>query len=43
MSKIAKRECGDPNKRHKICEATRGNIEDPDLINPGQELRIPDA
>jgi len=43
LSKIAKRKCGDPNKWHKIYEANRGNIEDPDLIYPGQELRIPDA
>ena len=43
LSKIAKREYGDGNKWRKIYEANRDIIKDPDLIYPGQELKIPDA
>jgi nucleoid-associated protein YgaU len=42
LSKIAKREYGDANKWRKIYEANRSIIKNPDLIYPGQELRIPD-
>lgn len=43
LSKIAKREYGDAQKWPKIYEANRNIIKDPDLIFPGQELRIPEA
>lgn len=41
LSKIAKHYYGDPNKWPIIFEANRDKIKDPDLIHPGQELRIP--
>ena len=41
LSKIAKREYGDAKKWPMIFEANRSLIKDPDLIYPGQELRIP--
>jgi hypothetical protein len=43
LSKIAKRQYGDAQKWPKIYEANRNIIKDPDLIYPGQELRIPEA
>jgi nucleoid-associated protein YgaU len=43
LSKIAKHEYGDAQKWRKIYEANRSLIKDPDLIYPGQELRIPEA
>ena len=43
LSKIAKREYGDANKWRTIYEANRDLINDPDLIYPGQELKIPGA
>jgi nucleoid-associated protein YgaU len=43
LSKIAKREYGDAQKWRKIYEANQNIIKDPDLIYPGQELRIPEA
>ena len=43
LSKIAKRQYGDAQKWPRIYEANRGVIKDPDLIYPGQELRIPEA
>jgi len=43
LSKIAKREYGDANKWRMIYEANRDLIKDPDLIYPGQSLRIPQA
>jgi nucleoid-associated protein YgaU len=43
LSKIAKRQYGDARKWPRIYEANRGVIKDPDLIYPGQELRIPEA
>ena len=43
LSKIAKHEYGDANKWRKIFEANRDTIKDPDLIYPGQELKIPSA
>jgi nucleoid-associated protein YgaU len=43
LSKIAKREYGDAQKWPKIYDANRNLIKDPDLIYPGQELRIPEA
>jgi nucleoid-associated protein YgaU len=43
LSKIAKREYGDANKWRTIYEANNDLIKDPDLIYPGQELKIPEA
>lgn len=41
LSKIAKKVYGDANQWKRIFEANRDQIEDPDLIHPGQVLRIP--
>jgi nucleoid-associated protein YgaU len=41
LSKIAKREYGDANLWKRIYEANRDIIKDPDLIHPGQTLKIP--
>jgi len=41
LSKIAKREYGDANKWRAIYEANKDLIKDPDLIYPGQELKVP--
>ena len=41
LSKIAKREYGDANEWHRIYEANRDLIKDPDLIHPGWSLRLP--
>jgi nucleoid-associated protein YgaU len=43
LSKIAKREYGDASKWRRIHEANKDIISDPDLIYPGQELKIPGA
>jgi nucleoid-associated protein YgaU len=43
LSKIAKREYGDVQQWHRIYEANRDTIKDPDLIYPGQVIRIPEA
>ena len=43
LSKIAKHHYGDANKWRKIYEANKDIIKDPDLIYPGQSLRIPEA
>jgi nucleoid-associated protein YgaU len=40
---IAKNHYGDGNKYHQIFEANREVIKDPDLIFPGQKIRIPAA
>ena len=42
LSKIAKREYGDMSKWRKIFEANRDVIDNPDLIEPGQNLIIPE-
>jgi nucleoid-associated protein YgaU len=42
LSKIAKREYGDAGKWRKIFEANKDVIENPDLIEPGQSLIIPE-
>jgi nucleoid-associated protein YgaU len=42
LSKIAERAYGDGNKWRKIYEANKDIIKDPDLIYPGQALRIPE-
>lgn len=41
LSAIAKREYGDASEWRRIFEANRDQIKDPDLIHPGQELKIP--
>jgi nucleoid-associated protein YgaU len=41
LSKIAKQQLGDANAYMKIFEANRDQLSDPDLIKPGQVLRIP--
>jgi len=43
LSKIAKREYGDMTKWRKIYEANRDVIDNPDLIEPGQNLIIPEG
>jgi LysM domain len=43
LSKIAKREYGNANKWRTIYEANKDLINDPDLIYPGQELKVPGA
>ena len=43
LSKIAKREYGDANAWRVIFEANRDQISNPDLIHPGQVLKIPPA
>lgn len=43
LSKIAKRVYGDANQWRRIFEANRDQIENPDLIHPGQKLVIPEA
>jgi nucleoid-associated protein YgaU len=42
LSKIAQRAYGDARKWRKIYEANKDLIKDPDLIYPGQSLRIPE-
>ena len=41
LSKIAQREYGDMKQWRRIYEANKDQIKDPDLIHPGQKLRIP--
>ncbi len=41
LSKIAKEQYGDASKWKALFEANREVIEDPDLIYPGQRIRIP--
>jgi nucleoid-associated protein YgaU len=43
LSRIAQRRYGAASKWRRIFEANRDVIKDPDLIYPGQELRIPAA
>lgn len=42
LSKIAKAQYGDAGKWNQIFEANREVIENPDLIYPGQQIRIPE-
>ena len=42
LSKIAKRFYGDASKYPKIFEANRDQLKDPDVIQPGQKLKIPE-
>lgn len=41
LSKIAKHFYGDANQWRRIFEANRDILKDPDLIYPGQTLKIP--
>jgi nucleoid-associated protein YgaU len=41
LSKIAKRFYGDANAYHKIFDANRDKLKDPDKIQVGQELKLP--
>ena len=41
LSKIAERVYGDPQQWRKIHEANRDIIDNPDLIHPGQVLKLP--
>jgi nucleoid-associated protein YgaU len=41
LSKIAKRHYGDMDQWRRIYDANRDQIKDPDLIHPGQKLKIP--
>ena len=41
LSKIAKQEYGDAAAWTRIFEANRDTITNPDLIHPGQTLRLP--
>jgi nucleoid-associated protein YgaU len=41
LSKIAKREYNDAEKWRAIYDANRDIIKDPNLIHPGQTLRLP--
>jgi nucleoid-associated protein YgaU len=43
LSKIAKRYYGDASQWRRIHEANRDQITNPDLIHPGQRLKIPGA
>ena len=43
LSKIAKRYYGDATQWPRIYQANRDQISDPDLIHPGQTLKIPGA
>jgi len=43
LSKIAKRFYGNANRWHEIFDANRDQISNPDLIRPGQVLKIPAA
>lgn len=41
LSKIAKEMLGDANAYHKIFDANRDQLSDPNKIMPGQQLKIP--
>lgn len=42
LSKVAKHYYGDANKYMKIFEANKDQLKDPNMIQVGQKLRIPD-
>lgn len=42
LSKLAKRFYGDAQKYGKIFDANRDKLKDPNLIQPGQQLNIPE-
>ena len=41
LSKIAEKQYGDASRWPEILEANKDKIKDPNLLRPGQELRIP--
>jgi len=41
LSKIAKELLGNANAYHRIFDANRDQLSDPDKIQPGQQLKIP--
>jgi len=41
LSKIAKHFYGNASRRRRIFDANRDQLDDPDLIKPGQVLKIP--
>jgi nucleoid-associated protein YgaU len=43
LSKIAKRVYGDAQQWRRIYDANRDIVKDPDLIYPGQVLKLPEA
>ncbi len=43
LSKISKHFYGDANQWRRIWEANQDQIKNPDLIHPGQVLKIPQA
>ena len=43
LSKIAKHEYGNANEWRRIFEANKDILKDPDVILPGQTLKIPQA
>jgi nucleoid-associated protein YgaU len=43
LSKIAKQVYGDAQQWRRIYDANRDIISNPDLIHPGQVLKLPDA
>jgi len=43
LSKIAKKYYGDAKQWPKIFEANKDTIKNPDLIYPGQVIKVPDA
>jgi nucleoid-associated protein YgaU len=43
LSKIAKRFYGDAQQWRQIYDANRQQVKDPDLIQPGWKLRIPES
>jgi len=43
LSKIAKKIYGDANRWKEIFEANKDTVKNPDLIRPGQVLKIPGA
>ena len=43
LSKIAKQLLGDPNKYNAIFQANSDQLKDPNMIKPGQRLKIPRA
>ncbi len=43
LSKIAQRVYGDAQQWRRIYDANRDTVSDPDLIHPGQVLKLPEA
>jgi nucleoid-associated protein YgaU len=41
LSAIAQREYGDANAWRRIYDANRDQLDNPDVIHPGQELKLP--